>query len=66
MMPKQRPNIRLYPAFKIINLHSANSVNSTSLLTCFFLQISLTNTMDQLPEKVPDLLVRQGIVILVT
>jgi len=24
------------------------------------LQISLTNTMDQLPEKVPDLLVRQG------
>lgn len=66
MILKQRSNIRLYPAFKIINLHSTNSVNSTSLLTCFFLQISLTNTMDQLPEKVPDLLVRQGIVILAT
>ena len=51
------------PCIQFDILHSTNSVNSTSLSTCFFLQISLTNTMDQLPEKVPDLLVRQGIVI---
>ena len=51
------------PCVQFDNIHSTNSVISTSLSTCFFLQISLTNTMDQLPEKVPDLLVRQGIVI---
>ena len=51
------------PCIQFDNLHSTNSGNAISLSTCFFLQISLTNTMDQLPEKVPDLLVRQGIVI---
>ena len=52
------------PCIQFDNLHSTNSENAISLSTCFFLQMSLTNTMDQLPEKVPDLLVRQGIVIL--
>ena len=57
--------LKQIPCVQFDNLHSTNSGNSTSFSTCFFLQISLTNTMDQLPEKVPDLLVRQGIVILV-